>query len=146
MTSASGWFPDPDNLSRERWWDGAAWTVSTRPRAAAQSQSRSGIARRGFVLGIVATALAAATMLSAFLGSTGAEPNMGLTVSVFVLMPAATVTGVIGIVLSTIGRARAVGTEERRVAASGLALSIVGACAILLLLLGVFASVLLVSV
>jgi len=28
----SGWYPDPDDATLERFWDGAAWTATTRPR------------------------------------------------------------------------------------------------------------------
>lgn len=27
----SGWYPNPDNPSQERWWDGTTWTDATRP-------------------------------------------------------------------------------------------------------------------
>lgn len=32
MSVAAGWYPDPENGSLVRWWDGAAWTSHTQPR------------------------------------------------------------------------------------------------------------------
>ncbi len=32
----SGWYPDPNSGELERYWDGNAWSTSTRPRAAAE--------------------------------------------------------------------------------------------------------------
>ena len=32
----SGWYPDPNNGELERYWDGNAWSTSTRPRTAAE--------------------------------------------------------------------------------------------------------------
>lgn len=31
-TTPKGWYPDPNNASQERWWDGVAWTEATRQR------------------------------------------------------------------------------------------------------------------
>ncbi|MEY1676072.1 DUF2510 domain-containing protein [Gordonia sp. ABKF26] len=31
MTSGPGWFEDPDDPRRVRWWDGTQWTESTNP-------------------------------------------------------------------------------------------------------------------
>ena len=28
--AAPGWYPDPESMSRERYWDGAAWSVQVR--------------------------------------------------------------------------------------------------------------------
>ena len=34
----AGWYPDPSDATAERYWDGTAWTVSTRPSTTAQDQ------------------------------------------------------------------------------------------------------------
>lgn len=34
MSAVSGWYDDPNDLSVQRYWDGAAWTNETQPRAA----------------------------------------------------------------------------------------------------------------
>ncbi|WP_062305975.1 DUF2510 domain-containing protein [Demequina subtropica] len=31
---AAGWYPDPSDATRQRWWDGAAWTEQTAPAGA----------------------------------------------------------------------------------------------------------------
>lgn len=31
MSEKAGWYPDPDNSMRSRFWDGARWTDSTKP-------------------------------------------------------------------------------------------------------------------
>lgn len=33
----SGWYPDPSDEAQERWWDGSAWTHTTRPRGASEA-------------------------------------------------------------------------------------------------------------
>ena len=30
MTTQAGWYPDPQDRSLERWWDGQQWTPATR--------------------------------------------------------------------------------------------------------------------
>jgi Protein of unknown function (DUF2510) len=32
----AGWYPDPEGLQRQRWWDGQRWTTDVAPLAAAQ--------------------------------------------------------------------------------------------------------------
>lgn len=31
--TVAGWYPDPDNSVRQRYWDGVAWTAQLRPKA-----------------------------------------------------------------------------------------------------------------
>lgn len=145
MTQGSGWYPDPDDFMRERWWDGTAWTEAT--RGSGDTLQRRRAPRRGFALGTVAVSLAGATLLSAFAGSIGADPSILMMFSVFVLMPAATIVGVIGIVFSSVERTRSREVADRKAATSGLTLSIVGAVGgFPLMLISVLISVLLASV
>jgi hypothetical protein len=37
---APGWYPDPNGLPAQRWWDGMAWTESTAPVNGNQSAAR----------------------------------------------------------------------------------------------------------
>ncbi|TDC75319.1 DUF2510 domain-containing protein, partial [Actinomadura sp. 7K507] len=33
MSTPSGWYPDPEWMGRERYWDGQTWTDQSRPYA-----------------------------------------------------------------------------------------------------------------
>ncbi len=59
---SAGWYADPENSQRERWWDGEEWSAKVRPVTTADSvasspvgvvQTTSGLAIASLVLGII---------------------------------------------------------------------------------------------
>ena len=48
-----GWYPDPNDPTTNRYWDGAKWTDSRAPRAATTQSKTSGMAIASLVLGLV---------------------------------------------------------------------------------------------
>jgi hypothetical protein len=55
MSTAAGWYPDPDDPAQDRYWDGNAWTAHRSPRAwePVTPAADSGRATTALVLGIV---------------------------------------------------------------------------------------------
>lgn len=47
----AGWYTDPNNPSRERWWDGGTWTPHTQAKASTK-QPANPVAATGFAFGI----------------------------------------------------------------------------------------------
>jgi hypothetical protein len=143
-----GWHPDPSGTPQQRWWNGTVWTDATRPydapqpqqpqqfyamvpvtpyAPAAPSRMAGGVAAgRGFVLGAIASGLTAVTLV---LEAIGVLANFwGLVgFAVLVLVPGATVVGIIGVAFSGIGLARTKGSpDDRARATAGLVYSIIG--------------------
>lgn len=69
---AAGWYPDPSDPQRERWWDGTAWTT----RISAPSRPRRRAAALGWVLaGSAILAVVVAMLLSSGLPAQWVAPG-----------------------------------------------------------------------
>lgn len=74
MSAAPGWYPDPEDPTRVRYWDGDSWA----PAAAPSGGGHPGGGSRWWVLGVVAIAVVVALVLLVprlFGGDTVAEPD-----------------------------------------------------------------------
>ena len=78
-TPGAGWYPDPSNANRERWWSGDDWSAKVRPVGGATDWGNAGVATglpqqtNGFaiasmVLGIVGGCVAIGPILSIIFG------------------------------------------------------------------------------
>lgn len=86
-TPAAGWYPDPQDATKQRYWDGNAWTEHTAPGA--QPAAPSAPAGGGF---------AAAPMAGAGLGASAPDPWLwqSIVATLLCCLPA----GVVGIVFA----------------------------------------------
>jgi hypothetical protein len=73
---AAGWYADPENDERLRYWDGTAWTGQIRPGKAGggTAASRGGLSGLA-IAGIVVAALAVVAGLVAIILNAGGEPD-----------------------------------------------------------------------
>lgn len=84
MTNPQGWFTDPEDDARQRWWDGSQWTSQTRPNPVTK---RSGSGRKWAIgVGVLVLALALYIGISAIAGNgdggtNAAEPAAAATTS-----------------------------------------------------------------
>jgi hypothetical protein len=129
----AGWYPDPSGAVGERWWDGQVWSEHRRPYPAPPiagppatvQPRRNAAAFQGRTLGIVAVALAVSAVIFIVVGAKiFALSWMVATGLIFLALPA-TIVGIIAIVFSAIGLARAVQPRDRTPASVGLVLGII---------------------
>jgi Protein of unknown function (DUF2510) len=69
-TPDAGWYPDPENPTRQRYWDGIAWTPRTPPVSVAEVFGRSLL--YGLVIGVLAgmaSGTAGAPVLGTIIGA-----------------------------------------------------------------------------
>ena len=83
-----GWYPDPWEKARDRWWDGWRWTPAIHGMNARDRQVATAASVGGVALGVTGAALAALTNVSFFTGTgtvwTGAA--MALVAAVGVML------------------------------------------------------------
>jgi hypothetical protein len=121
-----GWFPDPDDPSRERWWMGSTWSTKThRPPRGLNiywpDYTRSfwiGQNTTALVAQIVTSiAFVAGVILPVLLAVSASSPTTELTTVIVLVLLIAAITGPVGLVAGIVALTRA-----RRKGALGLSI------------------------
>lgn len=85
MTQPMGWFPDPEDPSRQRWWDGAQWTSQTRHTPTATPASVPPPKKSGkkvlAVVGVLVGAFVLLGIVGALLGDPGTDTDSASSTS-----------------------------------------------------------------